>query len=236
MLDMYGEKDTLVVKYNYLGDLIQFSVVGGEGNDTFNQVLVTSDKVIIAGKSSSSYVTASHYNCGSFRINKIGEIDTVIITMDKSLIIEEGLNLSGDEADLVQEIGINQYTEQLTILSSNGVHTQKVVENTLDFDITYVDGVLKVKASESIVSATAYDGENYYEIGDGIELPEGAYEITVTSESGQTYSKVLCCDTNTVVTTINGNYMPILAIIALISIVVVLRIVTQKRKNIEVTI
>ena len=212
MLDRYGEKDTLVVKYNYLGDLVQFSVVGGEGNDTFNQVLVTSDKVIIAGKSSSSYVTASHYNCGSFRINKIGETDTVIITLNKSLIIEEGLNLSGDEADLVQEIGINQYTEQLMILSSNGVHTQKVVENTLDFDITYVDGVLKVKANESIASATAYDGENYYEIGKGIELEEGVYEITVTSESGQTYSKNYTVEIGMTPVVENNSILPMISL------------------------
>ena len=40
-------------------------------------------------------------------------MNIALITLEKSLIIEEGLNLNGDEADLVQEIGINQYTEKI---------------------------------------------------------------------------------------------------------------------------
>ena len=232
MLDVYGNKDAMVVKYDYNGNLTQFSIIGGEGDDTFNQVLVTDEKVIVAGKSSSTYVTASHYNCGYFKINKLGDMDTVIITMDKALIIEEGLNLSGDEADLVQEIGINQYTEQLMILSSNGVHTQKVVEDTLDFDITYTNGVLKVRANETIVSATAFDGTNYYDIGKGIELEEGVYEIKVTSASGQTYSKNYTVAPGLVPTEVEHSILPMISLfVSIFTLGVLTVLVIKKRKN-----
>ena len=231
IIEMYGDKDAMVVKYDFNGNLVQLSTIGGEGSDTFTEILVTHDKVIVAGKSSSEYITASHYNCGNFRINKIGDMDTVIITMDKSLIIEEGLNLSGDEADLVQEIGINQYTEQLMILSSTGVHTQKVVDTTLDFNVTYTNGVLKVKANESIVSATAYDGENYYEIGKGIELAEGIYEITVTSESGQTYSKNYTVEFGMTPTPAETSIVPMVSLIASVFALAVVTILVIKKNK-----
>jgi hypothetical protein len=121
-------------------------------------------------------------------------MDTVIVTMNKSLIIEEGLNISGDEADLVQEIGINQYTEQLMILSSSGVHTQKVVENTLKFEVVYKDGKLSIKSNEEIASATLYDGNEYVEINDSLDVAPGAYEVTVTSTSGVSQTKVINVD------------------------------------------
>jgi hypothetical protein len=191
MLDVYGNKDSMIAKYDYNGNLVQLSTIGGEGDETFNQILVTTDKVIIAGTTTSSEISASHYQNNNFRINKIGETDALIITLNKSLIIEEGLNLSYEDGMELQEIGINQYTEQLMILSSTGVHTQKVVDNTLKFNIVYENGVLKVKANEEIVSATAFDGANYYEIGNGIKLPVGAYEIKVTSKSGQVVTQVI---------------------------------------------
>ena len=127
----------------------------------------------------------------SFYINKLGEVDTLIVTLDKELIIQDGLNLGYEEGAELQEIGINQYTEQLMILSTNGVHTQRVVKNTLDFKVVYKDGMLKVESSEEIASAFVYNGEDYMEIGEGIELPYGAYEVTVTSTDGQTLTKVV---------------------------------------------
>ena len=191
ILDVYGAKDGMIAKYDYNGNMIQLSSIGGVGDDFFNQIYVTSDKVIVAGTTTSDEISASHYQNNNFRINKLGETDALIITLNKSLIIEEGLNLSYEEGMELQEIGINQYTEQLMILSSAGVHTQKVIENTLKFNLVYENGVLKVKANEEIASAVAYDGTNYYEIGNGIKLPYGAYEIKVTSKSGQVVTQVI---------------------------------------------
>ena len=236
MLDVYGEKDSLLVKYDYEGNMNQISAVGGEDVDTFNQILVTSDKVIIAGKSGSVNVTASHAASGSLLINKLSHMDTVIITMDKDLIIEEGLNLNGDEADLVQEIGINQYTEQLMILSTEGVHTQKVVESTLDFDVTYINGVLKVKANEEIVNATAFNGTNYYEIGNGIELEEGVYEIKVTSASGQTYSKNYTVEIGMTPIATSNNIIPMISLFVSILTLSILSILVIKKYKKEIKI
>ena len=77
------------------------------------------------------------------------------------------------------------------ILSSSGVHTQKVVDDTLEFEVLYKDGMLSIKANEEIVSAILYDGKKYYEIGEGIEVPYGAYEVKVTSITGQSVVQVV---------------------------------------------
>jgi hypothetical protein len=118
------------------------------------------------------------------------------------------------------------------ILSSNGVHTQKVVEDTLDFDITYTNGVLKVRANEEIVSATAFDGENYYEIGKGIELEEGVYEIKVTSASGQTYYKNYTVAPGLVPTEVEHSILPMISLfVSVFTLGVLTVLVIKKRKN-----
>jgi flagellar hook assembly protein FlgD len=77
------------------------------------------------------------------------------------------------------------------ILTNEGVYTQKIVDGTLNIRIVYENGVLKVKANEKIRSAIAYDGTTYYEIGDGIKVSDGIYEITVVSKNGQTVTQVI---------------------------------------------
>ena len=191
VLDVYGNKDSMIVKYDYNGNLVQLSSIGGKGDDTFNQIIVRDNKVVIAGISSSTDITASHYSNTNFHINKLGEIDTLIITLNRDLIIEEGLNLSYEEGKELQEIGINQYTEQLMILASDGIYTQKIVDNTFNFEVIYENGILKIEANEEIANAVLFDGTNYYDIGDGIKVPYGAYEVKVTSLSGQSYTQVV---------------------------------------------
>ena len=232
IVDSYGNKDGMIIKYDYLGNMLQLSFIGGVGDDTFNQILVSNSKVIVAGTTTSEEVTASHYMNNNYRINKIDETDALIITLNKSLIIEDGLNLSYEEGVELQEIGINQYTEQLMILSSSGVHTQKVVDDTLEFEVLYKDGMLSIKANEEIVSATLYDGTHYYDIGEGIEVPYGAYEVKVVSVTGQTIVQVVGFEPET----IDHSILPMLAMFASIATLGILTILVIKKYKKEYVI
>ena len=60
-------------------------------------------------------------------------MNIALITLEKSLIIEEGLNLNGDEADLVQEIGINQYTEKILQRRKYDKFVKKTIDKNLQF-------------------------------------------------------------------------------------------------------
>ena len=191
MLSGYGKKDTLLVKYDFLGNIVQASTIGGVEDDTFTQMIIKDNRVIIAGLSGSSEISASHFENSNFVINKLGEVDTLIVTLDRDFVIQEGMNLNGEEGAVVQEIGINQYTEQLMILSSTGVHTQRIVKDTLDYEVEYKNGFLKVIANEEIVKATLFDGTTTHDIINGIEVGYGGYEIKVTSVTGQTVTKVV---------------------------------------------
>ena len=218
-----GGKDGIVVKYNYNGSIILTTTVGGTGDDTFTQVITKGDSIIIAGLSSSPRIRASASRDGGFIINRLGDIDTLIITLSKSFEIEEGMNLTGSEGELVQEIGINQYTEQLMILNSSGVHTQKVIDNTFTFDVNIENGVLTVEGNEEIRSARLYDGTETYDINDGIEVKPGAYEVEVTSANGQTLRKVINVEeTITIVNEIKvtRNILPQITIISASSIII----------------
>ena len=55
----------------------------------------------------------------------------------------------------------------------------------------YENGTLKVKANEDIAYATLFDGNEYIEINKGIKIAPGAYEVTVTSTSGVSLTKVV---------------------------------------------
>ena len=234
LLDEYGAKDGMIVKYDYDGNMVQLSSIGGAGDDTFTQLLVTSTNVIVAGLSNSSTITASHYHNNTFNINRLSDMDTVIITMNKDLIIEEGLNLSGDEANLVQEIGINQYTEQLMILSSSGVHTQKVVANKLKFDVVYENGTLKVKANEEIAYATLFDGNEYIEINKGIKIAPGAYEVTVTSTSGVSLTKVVNVNIPVIGSVEEHSILPMISMFISIMTLAVLTVLVIKKYKREI--
>ena len=43
------------------------------------ETLISNNKVVVAGTSSSSDVSASHYLNSNFHVNKLGEVDTLII-------------------------------------------------------------------------------------------------------------------------------------------------------------
>ena len=99
--------------------------------------------------------------------------------------------MDGSEGELVQEIGINQYTEQLMILSDSGVHTQKVIDNTFNYDIIVDDKFLTIQSDEEIRSARLFDGNEAFDINEGIKVKPGSYEIEVISANGKILRKVI---------------------------------------------
>ena len=115
MFENKGEMDGIIIKYNLNGGVELTSCIGGNGNDEFTEIILDKEDIVIAGLSSSDSITASNINNGIFTINRLGDVDTLIIRLDKDLIIESGMNLSGEEGQLVQDIGINQYTRNICI-------------------------------------------------------------------------------------------------------------------------
>jgi hypothetical protein len=142
------------------------------------------------------------------------------------------MNLTYSEGSVLQEIGINQYTEQLMILSSNNLQTQRIVEDTLKYEVVYKDGVLTIDANEEIASAYVFDGTEYREIGEGIELPYGAYEIKVTSITGQSYTKVVGFEPPVV----EHSILPMIALFASILTLCVLSILVIRKYKKELVL
>jgi len=240
LLDSYGGKDGLILKYDYLGNLVQTTTVGGENDDTFNQIIVEGDNIVIAGLSGSREITASHFMNNSYNINLIGELDTMIITLNKEFIIQGGLNLAGKEGELVQEIGIHQYTEQVMVLSATGVSTQRLLEKSFTFDHTYENGILSITGSSAIASAMLVDGDEMIDITNGYKVAPGAYEVRVRSVDGHIVNKVitigseaeLLANLTTTESKVNVNYTNVIAIPAvslLIVLLVILNVLKQKK-------
>ena len=88
----------------------------------------------------------------------------------------------------------------------------------------YEDGILKIDADEELESAILFDGTAYYEIGDGIELPYGAYEVTVTSTTGQTYTEVVGISPK-----VEHSILPMIALFASIATLGVLTVLVIRK-------
>jgi formylglycine-generating enzyme required for sulfatase activity len=171
-----GGKDIWVIKLNSAGAIVWQNTIGGDGDDSFREIIQTTDGGYMIGAYSNSGIS------GDKTEDNIGADDYWVIKLNSSGNIQWQNTIGGTDSDLL--ISIKQTPDQGYIIGgySNSNMSSDKSENRLGIDSDF--WIIKINSTGDIIWDNTIGGNQEDQLALIIPTLDGGYIACGNSKSG----------------------------------------------------